>query len=413
MSIRRRSNLRGLDVQLMREEELLNQLQDLQESMIDEPKAFYMPEAPESKETNKKAHKGEVVRRASRLLGMRLSESKAIFQELDQQKSESPKLKTARAYMDGPGFRTKYLREDFSEDDSLLNSRQDSSVGSLINSEISSSQLDYEASQKESPTPQGPESTLDWGRKLQTVLAGDRKKHEQNYLAMSERLRGPTIEDLSVLPPQDRTWSKPPWSLDIYDMVGTLAFEYIDAHKRTLPENILKANCAIYSSINFRLPLVLSHLEGYSVRDYLVQYCKVCKERNYVYQKMFSEYGVKARQNVVAMMRKSASDLLFGFVNTRILDEYIGLLDLDEGYVIKETDYTKFLALCDRLYAINVEEIGQERWNYQADTLERIDFRNIAQRLEGLALQPALITLLKRISDIIVDDPSIAQRGLT
>lgn len=397
----------------MREEELLNQLQNLQDVPFEEPQAFYLPEAPVGKEANKKVHKGDVIRRASKLLGMRLSESKAIFQEFDKQMIESTHSKTARAYMDGPGFRTKYLRDDFSDDDSLLNSQQDSSVGSLTNSDISTSQLDYDTPQKEYPSPQKPEVSLDWDQKLQTILEGDRKKQEQSYSTMKERQRGPTIEDLTVLPPQDRTWSKPPWSLDIYDMVGNLAFEYIDAHKRSLPENILRANCAVYSSINFRLPLALSHLEGYSVRDYLVQYCKVCKERSYVYQKMFSEYGVKARQDVIAMMRKSASDLLFGFVSTSAIDEYIELLDLGEGYVIKEVDYQKFLALCDRLYAINVEEIGEERWNYQADTLERIDFRNISQRLEGLNLQSGLVTLLKRISEISVDDLNIARHGLT
>ncbi|VDN15422.1 unnamed protein product [Dibothriocephalus latus] len=193
-------------------------------------------------------------------------------------------------------------------------------------------------------------------------------------------------------------------------MVGNLAFEYIDAHKRILPENVQKANCAVYSSIHFRLPLSLAELEGYSVRDYLNKYCKVGKERIYIYQKMFSEYGVKARQDVAAMMRKSASDLLFDFISTSDLNDYIELLDLKEDYVITDADYQKFLALCDRLYAIKVEEIGEDRWNYQADTLERIDFRNITQRLEGLNLQRGLVTLLTRISEVAVEDLGVARQ---
>ncbi len=192
-----------------------------------------------------------------------------------------------------------------------------------------------------------------------------------------------------------------PFGIPLTEERSAKVEDYVKSREASLPGAFLDVEQRVNSLIRFSLPGVLSELAGFTVLDYILKYCWIKKELMTVYATWFTNAKSWEKFSPSTMIRDHAQLSSNGFMNEQDIEEFAGMFRFAASYSMTYETYVAVMALAARLY----RSTGKERdaLKYLGGPLEYLDFKDIAQKLEGVEINETLRALLLRLGKMCTE----------
>ena len=199
----------------------------------------------------------------------------------------------------------------------------------------------------------------------------------------------------TVLPPESKKYTNLPFGLNIENIGQMLRTKCLN-----IPERLCDIEASMNAQIRFDLPQDLCKLQGLTVLDYLMEYCRVQPKLRKLLKDRYKMIPQWQRTLPLELIKEHVDKALIQLIDEEELERFINYFNFELGFVMNVEAYVRIVALSLRLYGSRLKNFHRSYWSYQVGFLESIDFRTAAKLLMDVALDPRLDELLKKLCQI-------------
>lgn len=222
-----------------------------------------------------------------------------------------------------------------------------------------------------------------------------KEKFKPEKFAIPTKPEKPKVEDDSLF---DETLSNHLKKFEL--MVSDMTSPDESPRKHTnKPLKITGRLALSQQSSRFTLPMDMKELETMSPKEYLINYCKISKRRQNLYDNVYRQtVGAVTKPLPYKELEKALKNVLVDTLNNEYFKYICELLEIKEGEEVTCDLFSKIAALAERLlYPQYVTKETEDHKDYQKELIEVADFSALEWKFHGVKVRPEIQKLLKSL----------------